>query len=133
MLERERLLNQSQQKPKRQPARKIRRPNAVFGATLGFDEPTYDYSWEYHDPNPPPNPTDQFVADPTNGDPICEVSNGGFGPSQSGAGVMFWYVPDKTGVLNVLISPNVQESVYAGAWHDQGNASTYLSLGIQRW
>jgi hypothetical protein len=131
--ERKRLLKQQPAKPRRFGTRRIIHPNAVFAATFGLDKPAYDDNWEYHDPNPPRNLIDQFVADPTNGQLSCKVSNRGGGSSQSGAGLMFWYVPDKTAVLTVSVAPAVQEEINAGAWHDQGNASTYLGVGIQRW
>ena len=133
MAERNKLMKSRPATKRHGPSRRAKHPNAVFGNTIGIDKPPYDFSWEYHNPNPPQNPTDRFVADPTDGRLDCEVSNGGFGTSQSGAGVMFWYVPDQTGVLTVSIVPALQEYVYAGAWHNQGNSSTSLSIGIQRW
>jgi hypothetical protein len=50
---------------------------------------------------------------------------------ESWAGVGFWYVPNRSGLLTVSTAPNIRENLWTGAsWNDVGQAGGWVSLGI---
>jgi len=110
------------------------RKNAVWGLTSGAERPTYDLSWETH----------RIDGSFTQGDfsHSADARNGhlyafGFGRDSapkmvdSYAGVGFWYIPNRQGVLNISIAPALRRVFVTGAgWNDVGAAGGWISLGI---
>jgi hypothetical protein len=112
----------------------VSRPRAVWGLTSGNETPTYDFNWTFHDVVGG-NATGNFshTADRATGRvhayAHCHDSN----PKKvdSYAGVGFWYIPNRVGVLSIGIAPALTELMWTGAsWNDVAIAGGWISLGI---
>jgi hypothetical protein len=110
--------------------------HAIFGQAWGEDLPPYDFNWEDPVIVGRARPQDALtVANPITGDLECQAAAGHDAPADSVdsyAGLMFWYIPNQTGTLNVGITPTVEADVFGGAYHDAGDAGTWITLGVNR-
>lgn len=120
-------------------ARRVRRgrpsrPRAVWGLTSGSETPTYDFNWTTHDvvgSNAAGNYS--HTADRATGlvDAYAHCHDSRPKKVDSYAGVGFWYIPNRVGVLSVAIGPSLRELMWTGAgWNDVAIAGGWISLGI---
>jgi hypothetical protein len=110
------------------------RPKAVWGLTSGSETPTYDMEWEFRDEEALGAVTSglPFTADPATGrlNVVCHCE-GRPKMMHSCAGVGFWYIPNRSGVLNISIAPSLGEDIWTIAeWNDVGAAGGWIGLGI---
>ncbi len=114
--------------------RPSRRPHAVWGLTSGVETPPYDFSWATHDIEGAPAAGNfRHTADANTG--ALDVYAHGHDSSpkmvDSFAGVGFWYIPNRNGVLMISIAPALHELMWTGAlWNDVAAAGGWISLGI---
>jgi hypothetical protein len=106
--------------------------NTVWGLSSGVEKPPYDFSWTWH--NVVGTPLD-FSTDANASSGYlrayahCHDSHPKAVDSQAGVG--FWYVPNRSGILNINIAPHVNQLMWTGAfWDDVGAAGGWISLGI---
>jgi hypothetical protein len=112
------------------------RPTAVLGVTPGSANPPYDFTWTYHNIIGPDPGVGNFshTADPNTGRLVVHGAANDSRPTQvnSFAGVGFWYIPHRVGVLSVSIAPPVQEIGYTYVeWYDVASSAGWISLGIE--
>jgi hypothetical protein len=108
------------------------RPNTVWGLTSGVERPTYDLRWtSTHVVGPPANAVARADAATGRIETFSWGSDSKPEDVNTYAGVGFWYVPNRVGVLNVSIGPHLLESLWTAAdWNDVGAAGGWISLGI---
>jgi len=106
--------------------------NAVWGLTSGVDHPPYDLNWTHH--NIDGTPLDYATAADPNTGYISTYAHGHDSSPKmvdAYAGVGFWYIPNRAGVLHIGTGPSLNELMWTGAnWNDVGAAGGWISLGI---
>jgi hypothetical protein len=110
------------------------RPDAVWGLTSGSANPPHDFSWTDHDIiGAPAAGNFSHTANQNSGYLNAYAHGHDSSPKMvdSFAGVGFWYIPNRVGVLSVSIAPPLQELMWTGAvWNDVAAAGGWISLGI---
>jgi hypothetical protein len=108
------------------------RPGVVLGHASGTANPPYDFTWTYHNIIGPGG-SPRHTADPNSGFLRVVGYAQDSRPRQvdSYAGLGFWFIPHRVGVLSVSIAPPLYELGWAGAlWYDVAETAGWIALGI---
>jgi hypothetical protein len=111
---------------------RLKQRNTIWGLSSGVETPPYDFNWTWH--NVVGAPLDFATDANANTGHLrayahCHDSHPKAVDAQAGVG--FWYVPNRTGILNVSIAPHLNQFMWTGAgWNDVAAAGGWISLGI---
>ena len=105
---------------------------AVWGLTGGAERPRYDLAWTSHDVDGAPLDF-RTIADPATGaiEAYAHCHDSSPRRVNAYAGVGFWYIPNRNGVLFISTHPSLNELAWTGAaWNDVAQAGQWITLGI---